>query len=92
MIQSADSRRGDPHPLFLGNPTCLPEVVAAAWRHLRTLPFAATIFLDRRKAAIKFCVRIAHLCTYLRIPTKPAMHSNMKPAAYSDLKPVGVPI
>ena len=22
--------------LFLGNPTCLPEAVAAAWRHLRT--------------------------------------------------------
>jgi hypothetical protein len=39
MIQSADSRRGDPHPLFLGNPTCLPEVVAAAWRQKR--PFTA---------------------------------------------------
>ena len=23
----------------------------------------------------------------LRIPTKPAMHSNSKPAGYSDLKP-----
>ncbi len=29
---------------------------------------------------------------FVRIPTKPAMHSNMKPAAYSDLKPAGVPI
>ena len=28
----------------------------------------------------------------MRIPTKPAMHSNMKPAACSDLKPAGVPI
>jgi len=28
----------------------------------------------------------------LRIPTKPAMHSNLKPATYSDLKPAGVPI
>jgi hypothetical protein len=28
----------------------------------------------------------------LRIPTKPAMHSNMKPATDSDLKPAGVPI
>ncbi|HZZ21712.1 MAG TPA: hypothetical protein VFE60_03640, partial [Roseiarcus sp.] len=28
----------------------------------------------------------------LRIPTKPAMHSNMKPATYSDPKPAGVPI
>jgi hypothetical protein len=28
----------------------------------------------------------------LRIPTKPAMHSNRKPAIDSDLKPAGVPI
>ena len=28
----------------------------------------------------------------VRIPTKPAMHSNMKPAIYSNPKPVGVPI
>jgi len=28
----------------------------------------------------------------MRIPTKPAMHSNMKPAIYSNPKPVGVPI
>jgi hypothetical protein len=28
----------------------------------------------------------------VRIPTKPAMHSNMKPATYSDLKPASVPI
>jgi len=28
----------------------------------------------------------------LRIPTKPAMPSNLKPATYSDLKPAGVPI
>ena len=31
------------------------------------------------------------LC-WLRIPTKPAMHSNLKPATYSDPKPAGVPI
>ena len=29
---------------------------------------------------------------YVRIPTKPAMHSNLKPATYSDLKPASVPI
>jgi len=23
----------DPHPVFLGNPICLPEAAAAAWRH-----------------------------------------------------------
>ena len=28
----------------------------------------------------------------LRIPTKPAMHSNMKPATYSDPKPARIPI
>lgn len=28
----------------------------------------------------------------LRIPTKPAMHSNTKPATYSNLKPASVPI
>jgi hypothetical protein len=28
----------------------------------------------------------------LRIPTKPAMHSNLKPATYSDAKPAGIPI
>jgi hypothetical protein len=30
--------------------------------------------------------------TYVRIPTKPAMHSKMKPATCTDLKPAGVPI
>jgi hypothetical protein len=28
----------------------------------------------------------------VRIPTKPAMHSNLKPATCSDPKPAGVPI
>jgi len=28
----------------------------------------------------------------MRIPTKPAMHSDLKPATYSDAKPAGVPI
>jgi hypothetical protein len=30
--------------------------------------------------------------TEVRIPTKPATHSNRKPATDSDLKPAGVPI
>ena len=29
----------------------------------------------------------AYTGSYVRIPTKPAMHSNSKPAGYSDLKP-----
>jgi len=29
---------------------------------------------------------------WVRIPTKPAMHSNLKPATYTDLKPATVPI
>ncbi len=28
----------------------------------------------------------------LRIPMKPAGHSNLKPATYSETKPAGVPI
>jgi hypothetical protein len=28
----------------------------------------------------------------MRIPTKPAMHSERKPATDSDLKPAGIPI
>jgi hypothetical protein len=28
----------------------------------------------------------------VRIPTKPATHSNRKPATDSDLKPAGIPI
>jgi hypothetical protein len=28
----------------------------------------------------------------LRIPTKPARHSNMKPATHSEMKPAMVPI
>jgi hypothetical protein len=27
---------------------------------------------------------------FLRVPTKPAMHSNLKPAGYSDRKPAGI--
>jgi hypothetical protein len=30
--------------------------------------------------------------TFVRIPTKPAMHSNIKPATYSDPKPATIPI
>jgi len=28
----------------------------------------------------------------VRIPTKPAMHSNLMPATYSDFIPAGIPI
>jgi hypothetical protein len=28
----------------------------------------------------------------MRIPTKPAMHSNMKPATHSETKPATIPI
>jgi hydroxymethylbilane synthase len=31
-------------------------------------------------------------CSPVRIPTKPATHSNRKPATDSDLKPAGIPI
>jgi hypothetical protein len=38
------------------------------------------------------CMRIASVAAFVRIPTKPAMHSNMKPATYSDLMPATIPI
>jgi hypothetical protein len=34
----------------------------------------------------------SRIAGHLRIPTKPAMHSNLKPATCSDPKPAGVPI
>jgi len=34
----------------------------------------------------------AGACKAVRIPTKPAMHSNLKPATCSDAKPAGIPI
>jgi hypothetical protein len=36
-------------------------------------------------------VNLTNFGLNLRIPTKPAMHSNLKPATYSDLKPASVP-
>ena len=34
-----------------------------------------------------FEVRVDGNTIQVRVPTKPAMHSNLKPAGYSDLKP-----
>jgi hypothetical protein len=61
------------------------------------LPFhldrASWFYLDLAAAA----VFISHLALVrqrvsLRIPTKPARHSNMKPATRSEMKPAMVPI
>jgi len=38
------------------------------------------------------CADLDREARALRIPTKPATHSNRKPATDSDLKPAGVPI
>jgi transposase len=60
-------------------------------------PFRKSTQAHAPQAAIlfdKFHI-VKHLSDALdevRIPTKPAMHSNMKPATYSDLKPASVPI
>jgi hypothetical protein len=35
---------------------------------------------------------LGRYCLKMRIPTKPAMHSNLKPATCSDAKPAGIPI
>jgi len=55
-------------------------------------------FTNRRRQLLHILATSEHsaqkiaLCASLRIPTKPARHSNMKPATDSDLKPAGVPI
>jgi site-specific recombinase XerD len=59
---------------------------------------AATEFFDwleARGVTQLTAIESVHVATYieqLRIPTKPATHSNRKPATDSDLKPAGVPI
>jgi hypothetical protein len=40
----------------------------------------------------KLTFRYRSIAATLRIPTKPARHSNRKPATDSDLKPAGIPI
>ena len=50
---------------------------------------------DKGYDADHLCDKIAESGAHpviLRIPTKPATHSNRKPATDSDLKPAGVPI
>jgi transposase-like protein len=49
------------------------------WDHLRTTNPIESVFATVRHRTV-------------RIPTKPATHSNRKPATDSDLKPAGVPI
>jgi hypothetical protein len=45
----------------------------------------------RERRAADYCKSFI-IAERLRIPTKPAMHSNMKPATYSEVKPAGIPI
>jgi hypothetical protein len=40
----------------------------------------------------EFDAKRRHRAFWMRIPTKPAMHSNPKPATCSDPKPAWVPI
>ena len=51
----------------------------------------AAAVLHESETFIRFTQAGANLFAWpiipLRIPTKPAMHSNSKPAGYSDLKP-----
>ena len=49
-------RGSDPHPVFLGNPTCLLDAVVAAWRHKLTLPVSLNSVFQR--AAQGGCLRI----------------------------------
>jgi hypothetical protein len=47
-------------------------------------------FARRNNTAHPYLLRALVSC--VRIPTKPARHSNLKPATHSDAKPAGVPI
>ena len=49
-----------------------------------------TVDIDHLDAAIRLFDPNAD--TSLRIPTKPATHSNRKPATYSNMKPARIPI
>jgi hypothetical protein len=51
----------------------------------KTLRGSFDAFADKKAVHMLSALR-------LRIPTKPATHSNRKPATDSDLKPAGVPI
>jgi len=60
------------------------------------------VVAERRRDALTSCypsnplarnlVILAKVEFVVRIPTKPAMHSNLKPATYTDLKAATVPI
>jgi len=53
---------------------------------------ATTVAADARSSAQRALIAMTSDAAVLRIPTKPAMHSNVKPATCSDPKPAGVPI
>jgi hypothetical protein len=53
-----------------------------------TLPFVGGMF----ELIWRVVIGLFRSRASVRIPTKPAMHSNLKLATYSDLKPAGVPI
>jgi hypothetical protein len=77
--------------------------LARSSRVFRTGPFRrpegapTSEFPERNRAAEgKTAAKANELAVWtrlrMRIPTKPATHSNRKPATDSDLKPAGVPI
>ena len=45
--------------------------------------------IDKLRACDLITLRLDEVCSgaKVRVPTKPAMHSNLKPAGYSDRKP-----
>ena len=53
---------------------------------------AKLLSLIERKTAAQRDVMRARIALWVRIPMKPAMHSNLKPATDSETKPASVPI
>ena len=64
------------------------EALAIMFRTTATAVFGMTFAIAPGATRRLISSRVMQECqTCLRIPTKPAMHSNLKPAGSSDLKP-----
>jgi len=65
----------------------------SALGYLTPVAYAANLSATRDRLRNPDQLRRSHVAPpALRIPTKPATHSNRKPATDSDLKPAGIPI
>ena len=88
MISSAYSYLSMLSGFFYDAHRAVADCEAAVELLSRPLPISG-------RRALAVLLEAARKVTYrvwVRIPTKPAGHSNLKPATYSETKPAGVPI